>query len=286
MWAEFKHALRRLRGRIIGWSIGLSLYSLMMVFMYDTVLELMGTGAEELLAAYPPEMMAFIGVTDMFEILTPAGYIDAYFFAYMAVILGIFVIGAATGMLVSDEERGLLDLVLAHPISRTALFASRALAVAVSTSLILLLCWLSWAVPGGQTQLNLTWGEFLLPFIPLLAQLLLFGALALLLSFVLPSARLAGMLTGALLVGNYLLMGLYRLNDNLEVVVRLTPFYYYQGGQAVHGLEWGLLAAILAVTLLFTAVAWFLFQQRDIRVGGEGSWKLPWRKRSRQPEPG
>jgi ABC-2 type transport system permease protein len=284
MLAESKHALRRLRGRIIGWSIGLGLYSLMMVFMYDTVLELMGTGAEDLLAAYPPEMMAFIGVADMFEILTPAGYIDAYFFAYMTVILGIFVIGAATGMLVGDEERGLLDLVLAHPISRSALFASRALAVAVATSLILLVCWLCWAIPGGQTQLNLTWGKFLLPFIPLLAQLLLFGALALLLSFWLPSARMAGMLTGALLVGNYLLMGLYRLNDNLEVVVSLTPFYYYQGGQAVHGLEGNWLAGILAVTLLFTAAAWFLFQQRDIRVGGEGSWQLPWRKRSRQPE--
>ena len=270
MWAEFKHALRRLRGRIIGWSIGVGLYSLMMVFMYDTVLEVFEF--EELLGVYPAEMMAFIGVTDMFEIMTPSGYLDAYFFAYMTIILGIFVIGAAAGMLVGDEERGLLDLVLAYPISRTALFASRALALAVATAIILLVCWLCWAIPSGQTQLNLTWGQFLLPFIPLLAQLLLFGALALLLSFWLPSARLAGMLTGALLVGNYLLMGLYRLNDNLETAVKLTPLYYYQGGQAVHGLEWGWLAGAVVGTLLLTAVSWQLFQRRDIRVGGEGGW--------------
>jgi hypothetical protein len=57
MWAEFRYSLRRLRGRIIGWIIGLGLYSLMMVFMYDTVLEIMVI--EGLLAAYPPEMMAF-----------------------------------------------------------------------------------------------------------------------------------------------------------------------------------------------------------------------------------
>jgi ABC-2 type transport system permease protein len=281
MWAEFKHALRRLRGRIIGWSIGLSLYSLMMVFMYDAVLDIMGV--EEILAAYPPEMMAFIGVTDLDLFMTPSGYLDAYFFGYMTVIIGIFVIGAAAGMLVGDEERGVLDLVLAHPISRTSLFLSRALALLAATIIVLLVCWLSWAVPSGQTQLNLTWLEFLLPFIPLLAQLLLFGSLALLLSFLLPATRLAGMMTGFLLVGNYLLMGLYRLNDHLETAVKLTPLYYYQGGTAVGGLEWGWLAGALAVTLLFTTAAWFLFQQRDIRVGGEGSWHLPWRRKGKQP---
>jgi ABC-2 type transport system permease protein len=273
MWAEFKHALRRLRGRVIGWSIGVGLYSLMMLLMYDAVLEIMGI--EELLAAYPPEMMAFIGVTDIFAIMTPPGYLDAYFFGYMTVIIGIFIVGAGASMLVGDEERGILDLVLAHPISRTALFASRALALATATAIILLVNWLCWAIPSGQTQLDLTWGQFLLPFIPLLAQLLLFGALALLLSFLLPSARLASMISGALLVGNYLLMGLYRLNDNLEPFVKLTPLYYYQGGQATGGLNWSWLAGIMTVTLLLAAGAWFLFQQRDIRVGGEGGWHIP-----------
>jgi ABC-2 type transport system permease protein len=273
MFAEFKHAMRRLRGRIIGWSIGVGLYSLMMVFLYDAVLEIMGL--EELLDAYPPEMMAFIGVTDAHAIMTPAGYLEAYFFNYMTVIIAIFVIGAAVGMLVGDEERGVLDLVLAHPISRAALFGGRALALVVATAVILLVNWLIWAIPGSQTQLNLTWLEYLRPFVPLLAQLLLFGALALFLSFLLPSARLAGMLTGALVVGNYLLLGLARLDERLEGVVRLTPLYYYQGGAAVHGLEWGWLAGTLAVALLLTAAAWLLFSRRDVRVGGEGSWKLP-----------
>jgi ABC-2 type transport system permease protein len=276
MWAEFRYSLRRLRGRIIGWIIGLGLYSLMMVFLYDTVLEIMGI--EELLAAYPPEMMAFIGVTDAFSIMTPSGYLEAYFFNYMPVIIGIFMIGAAAGLLVGDEERGILDLVLAHPISRINLFVSRALSLVTAITIILAACWLIWAIPGGQTQLNLTWLEFLLPFIPLLAQLLLFGSLALLLSFLLPSTRLAGMLTGALLVGNYLLMGLYRINDTLESVAKGTPLYYYQGGDAVHGLAWGWLAGTLALALLLTAAAATLFQRRDIRVGGEGSWRINLRR--------
>jgi ABC-2 type transport system permease protein len=270
MLAEYKHALRRWRGQIIGWSVGLGLYSLLMVSFFDTIVAM--PEYEELLANFPPEMMAFF--SNIYAITTPAGYLDTYFFSYANIIVGIFVIGAAVGMLVGEEERGVLDLTLAHPISRAKLFAARTLALVTATTIILLVNWLSWAVPGRQTQMNLTWLEFLWPFIPLLAQLLLFGALALLLSFVLPSARMASMLTGGLMVGNFLLMGMSRLNEDLEPIAKLTPFYYYQGGLAVNGIEWDRLVGITGVALLFTAVAWFLFRERDIRVGGEGSWKF------------
>jgi putative exporter of polyketide antibiotics len=122
--------------------------------------------------------------------------------------------------------------------------------------------------------LNVTRVQLLQPFLPLLAVLLLFAALALLLSMLLPSARLAGMVTGALLVANFLLDALAQLNEELESVVRLTPLYYYQGGSAIHGIEWEWLAGLLLVAALLAVAAWALFQRRDIRVGGEHSWRL------------
>jgi len=270
MPAEFKHSLRRLRGQIIGWSIGLTLYGLMMISLYDTLQGI--EGLAEIIASYPPELMAFFG--DMAAIVTPAGYLDIYYFSYMTLIIGIFAIGAGAGLLVGDEEKGILDLVLAHPISRTALFWGRLLGLVTATVIILLIGWLSWAIPAGGTGLNVTRVQLLQPFLPLLAVLLLFATLALLLSMLLPSARLAGMVTGALLVANFLLDGLAQLNEELESVVRLTPLYYYQGGSAIHGIEWEWLAGLLLVAALLAVAAWALFQRRDIRVGGEHSWRL------------
>ena len=270
MPAEFKHSLRRLRGQIIGWSIGLTLYGLMMISLYDTLQGI--EGLAEIIASYPPELMAFFG--DMAAIVTPAGYLDIYYFSYMTLIIGIFAIGAGAGLLVGDEEKGILDLVLAHPISRTALFWGRVLGLVTATVIILLIGWLSWAIPAGGTGLNVTRVQLLQPFLPLLAVLLLFATLALLLSMLLPSARLAGMVTGALLVANFLLDGLAQLNEELESVVRLTPLYYYQGGSAIHGIEWEWLAGLLLVAALLAVAAWALFQRRDIRVGGEHSWRL------------
>ena len=123
--------------------------------------------------------------------------------------------------------------------------------------------------------LDLSWLELLRPFLPLFAQLLLFGTLALLLSMVLPSGRIAGMLTGGLLVANYLLIGLSNLNESLKSFVEFTPLHYYQGGDAITELNWGWLVGLLAVSAAFALLAWWRFQRRDIRGGGEGGWRLP-----------
>jgi hypothetical protein len=149
------------------------------------------------------------------------------------------------------------------------------LGLAAGVSLIVLVGWLSWMVPSRATGFALSWIELLRPFLPLLAVLLLFGALSLFLSLLLPSARFASMLSGALVVGNYLVIGLSNMNDALQPLVKVTPLYYVQGGEAIAGLRWDWLAGLLGLTLLCGLAAWGLFLRRDIRVGGERSWRLP-----------
>jgi len=273
MFAEFKHTLRRMRGQMIGWGIGLTLYGVLMVSLFDSIVGI--EGFEEMIASYPPELMAFFGDADFLAITTPKGYVGLYYFNYMTVIIGIFAVAACASLLVGHEEKGILDLVLAQPISRTALFWGRLLGYVAATVVILLVGYLSWFIPSGSSGLDLSWIELLRPFLPLFAQLLLFGALALLLSMVLPSGRIAGMITGGLLVANYLLLGLSNLNESLKSFVEFTPLYYYQGGDAIVELNWGWLAGLLAMSGAFAVLAWWRFQRRDIRVGGEGGWRLP-----------
>jgi ABC-2 type transport system permease protein len=273
MFAEFKHTLRGKRGAIIGWGIGLALYGVLMVSMFDSIANI--EGLQELLKSYPKEIMAFFGGADLLAITTARGYVDLYYFGYMPVIVGIFAAVAGAGLLVNDEEKGILDLVLAHPISRTALFWGRVLGFVAAMFLILVVSWLSWVLPAGSTSMDLTWLEFAQPFIPLLAELLLFGSLALLLSTILPSARAAMAITSGLLVADYLLQGLANINADLKAIVQYTPLHFYQGGKAIDGLNWGWLAGLLGMSLIFTLLAWQRFQRRDIRVGGERGWRLP-----------
>ncbi|NQS91039.1 MAG: hypothetical protein HQ574_01405 [Chloroflexi bacterium] len=139
-------------------------------------------------------------------------------------------------------------------------------------------------LPSNSSGLELTAGELLKPFIGLLGQLLLFGSLALLLSLVLPAARLASMVTGGLLVANYMVNGLVNVNPDLEKFVRYTPLNFYQGGYAILGIDREALLIVFELIILFLLLAWWQFLIRDLRVAGEGGWNLkkflPWNKNS------
>ncbi len=272
MLAEFKHTLRRLRGQMFGWSVGVAIYGLMMAYLYAEIAD-MGDMFDIYLDMFPEAMFAFF--ENIYAIATPMGYIDVYFFSYMHLIVGILAISAGAGLLAGDEERGILDLVLAHPVSRTKMFFGRLLGLITTLAVIMAAGWLSWALPAGGVGLGYSWLQLLLPFLPLMALLLLFAALALFFSMILPAARISGMLAGALLVANFLLLGLSNLNDSLKPLVKVTPLRYYQGGTALDGLKGTWLAGLLIGGLVLAAAAWILFLKRDIRVGGERSWRLP-----------
>jgi ABC-2 type transport system permease protein len=280
MFTIFKHTLSRNLGTILGWGLSLALLGGYLILFYDTLAEQQAQ-LTQLVSQYPPELMAmFGGMEDMF---TPHGYINVEFFSYMPLILGIYIILSGSGLLVGDEENGTLDLVLAHPVSRTAVFWGRLLSFIATVLAILLITWVGFvlAIPG--TMLNITPAEMALPFLSLFALLALFGMLALLLSMLLPSRRLASMVSGLLLVASFFITTLSRLDENLVDLAKLSPLNYYQGGLALLDVEWGWLVGLFGAAVIFALLAWWRFERRDIRVGGEGGWQLVFWKTKAKP---
>ncbi len=272
MITVFRYTLRRFRGQILGWGIALALLAVLLVSMYDSF----ATEQEalnDLLEVYPTEVMAFFG--DFASFASPEGFLSIEFFSYMPLILGIFGVLMGSGLLVSDEESGTLDLIMAHPISRTALFMGRLLAFVAATVAILVITWLGFIVSMTWSSMDIGWGRMWLPLLSLLAELLLFGALALLLSMILPSRRLAATAAGLLLVASFFITGLAKLNEDLEPIAKLSPLNYYQAQDAFQDLNIAWLAGLLAAAVFFALLAWWRFQRRDVRVGGEGGWQLP-----------
>lgn len=271
MLTEFKYTLRRLRGQIIGWGIGLFLYGLMMAMFYDAVQNM--DQFMDLIQQYPEELVAFVG--DLTAITSPPGYLHVYYFSYMSIIVGVFAAGAGAGLLVGDEEKGVLDLLMSYPVSRSRFYWGRFLGYTCATALILVIGYLGWLIPSSSSGMELSWIELLRPYLPLFAILMFFGSLATLLSMFLPSSRIAGLLSGALIVANFLVLGLANLNENVEPIIKYSPLYYYQGGDAVRVLNVSWFVGLLGVAIIFAILAWWRFQQRDIRVGGERGWSIP-----------
>jgi len=223
-------------------------------------------------------MLAFFG-SDPAAIATPQGYLQYYFFSLLPILVGLFAVLAASGLIAGDEEGGRLDLVLAHPLSRTGLFWGRAAAFAAAAIAVTFLGWLGCVLPLGASGLEVSAGQFAVGFVPLLAQVMIYGMLALLLSQLLPSRGLAATAAGLVLVVSYFASSLGGLNEGLAALARFLPYEYYQGGEALNGLDGTSLAGLLGASALLALLTWWRFARRDVRLAGEGGWRLPWPRR-------
>jgi ABC-2 type transport system permease protein len=272
MSATFRHAFNRLLGQVYAWGGSFFLLAWGAVALHDAFV---GQGSQllDLIKSYPKELMAFFG--DMTRLTSPGGYLDTSLLSYGVVVLALFSILAGSGLIAADEEAGRLDLVQAAPISRTALFLGRFFGLAGATAAILVLTWAGCALGLLSANLGVTVWALLLPFISAFAVLMLFSALAIWLSMVLPSRSAAATVASVLLVASYFLTSLSRVVNALQGAARFSPLNYFQSGDAVNGLNWAWLLGLLVVAALFTLLAWWGYQRRDLRVSGEGSWRMP-----------
>jgi len=255
----------------LGWGIGLALLGGYLVSFYETF-----EGMEEqfgnLYQSFPKELFAFFGNFE--QIFTPAGFLNTEFFSYMPLIIGIYAVLTGSGLLVGDEESGILDLVMSYPISRTVYYFGRQLAFVLSILLILLIAWLGFVVVLPSTPLEISAFEMAGAFLTLFITVLLFGTLSVLLSMLLPSRRMSAMVAGLLLVASFFITGLATIDDRLQIIAKFSPLNYYQGGEALNGVNWEWIMGLIGFSLLFIILTWLAFWRRDIRVGGEGGWGL------------
>jgi len=274
MFTVIRYSLRNSRGAIIGWGIGLAALAIMMGSLFD-----MMAGSNEMMDmmnAYAATMPEFAEIFNMGAMNTPIGWLDVEYFSFMPLIIGLFATGAGASLLALDEEGGTLDLILAHPVSRTVLFWGRFLA---NTLVIIILLLISWA----SLLLTMTWSEnftlpafeLLLPFVSLFGIMLFFTTLSLLFSMLLPARRTASMLAGMLVVASFFITLLAGVVDELERAADFSPLTYLETATAIEdGLNLVWFGIFIAIDLVLVLISWQLFQRRDVRVGGEGSWRL------------
>jgi ABC-2 type transport system permease protein len=267
MRATFRYTLRRMRLSILGWGIGLAAIGALVVLGYETIAEKFEL-IEQLMKGLPPMFTAFAGDANQFA--TPTGWLHIKFFSILPVILGFFGVTAGAGLIVADEERGRLDLILAYPASRSAVFFGRLTAMMTATVLILVMCWLGLIAAVRHAPMELPLGRSLLPFVSLLAVMILFESLALLLSMMAPSRRIAAGLAGTIVVGSFFIEAFSQVTPWLQPVAPWLPLHYYQGGKAIDDFSGSYFTGLLVVAAAFMLTARWLFQRRDIRVLGEG----------------
>lgn len=266
-----RYTLLRLRGQIIGWGLALAALSLIVAPLYNTLVQQRAL-IESLVKNLPPEFMALVGSFD--RLFSPAGFLGMRYFSMLPLILGVFAVIVGSGLIASDEENGTLDLILAQPVRRAELYLGRWLAFSAALIGILFVAWLGLIAGICIGAIDLNGLAVARPFIALFGLLSWFGGLALLLSLIVPSRRLAASLSGLVLVAGYFVTTLAEISADLRGLATVSPLTYYQGGGAIDGLNAGDFFGLLLMSIAFVTIGLWLFQRRDIRIAGEGGWQL------------
>ncbi len=274
MFAIFKRSLKKSRGALLGWGITLAALGMLFVPFYDTIAK-NAQQFQDLMKIYPKEFLAFFSSAGLANFTTPEGFLSIEFFSYMPLVIGVFAIMAGSGLLAADEEHGVLDLVAAQPVSRTALIWGRLGALVVVMAGILALGYAGVMLGTTYSVMDLNALQTINPFASLFALLIFFAGFSVALSMLLPSRQSAAMVSGIVLVAGFFIHGLANLNDSLASIEPFLPHTYYQSENWTQGLNLNWFVGLLATGLLFMLVAWWRFLRRDIRVGGEGGWRLP-----------
>ena len=134
------YSLKRSLSIILGWGIPLMLLGIITIPFYDLVAE-NEKQLRPVLDTLKPLLKSFVGGDEAAQVFTPEGFIALRYFAFLPVVMGIFGSVYGSGLLAADEERGVLDFLMAHPISRSQIFWGRLLSFLVSLILIIGFGW-------------------------------------------------------------------------------------------------------------------------------------------------
>lgn len=256
-------SLRTARRGLLWWALGLVGLVAMMVAIYPSV---RGNAALERFLRDSPEALKtfteFGGIAD----LSPAGYLGREIFALMGPLLLLVAgIGGGAGAIAGEEERGTLDLLLSHPVSRRRLALEKLGALAAELTALTLVLWLALVVGCAAAGMDISAWKLAAGCVALLLLALAFGALAFLVGVATGRRGRAIALTTAVAVAAYLVNTLAPLTGALKPLRPLSPFFHYAAGDPLrHGLS-GWHALVLAgIAVVAAVLAPLVLERRDL----------------------
>ncbi len=253
------------RKAILGWGLGLAALGLFTVLFYPSVKEA-GAYYDQMMQLIPREYMAFLGNIASFTQID--GYMTASLLVYLPLVLAIYGIGLAVGLVTGEVESGTMDLLLAHPLPRWRVVLEKYAAMAAALFAICLIFGLT-LLAGGLMIRSHTSDvspiRWLLAGLNLFPLTLLFGSVAFALVCAVRGRAAAVTTATTLAVGSFILNGMVPLSEKLQPLEKWTIYYWYTASKPfTTGIVPEHVLILLGLSLLCLGVGLVGFGRRDV----------------------
>lgn len=249
------------RRGLIGFTLGTAAVGAMYAAFYPQVSIEGGLG--QTVEGFSPEMREALNMQDL---ASAAGYLGSTVFGMLVPLIAvIFGIATGTRMIAGDEESGYLDLLLAHPVSRTKLVVHRFASLAAGAFLLAGVVWLTMLAlrPGARLE-TVSIGQFAAQCLALALLAIVFGTLAMTIGAV-TGSRVVTLGSAAAIGVLAYLANSFATMVGADDAKYASPFYYYIGGEPLrNGFQWADLGFLVAAIAVLLATAVTALNRRDL----------------------
>lgn len=257
----FARSLREERRGLVGWSVGIATYCVVMLSVFPTIHD--NKAFAKIFEAYPEVFRKLFNVADF---TTGPGYLGAEIFSVIApMLLALFAILWGSDLAAGEEDRGTIDLLLANPVSRRRVVLEKWAALAVGTLWLGAVLEATLGLLGPVFSLSVGWAGLSAAVAGSVAFALAVATLALAVGASSGSRGLARGVATALAVASYLLSALAPLVSAFERVAWLSLWDQALGHQPLTtGLRLGNLGVLAVVVVVLLAVSLWGYDRRDL----------------------
>ncbi len=256
----FARSLREERRGLVGWSVGIATYCVVVLSVYPTI---HNNPFAKIFQAFPEVLRRLFNLPDF---ITGPGYLGTEVFSVIApMLLALFAILWASDLAAGEEDRGTVDLLLANPVSRGRVVLEKWAALAVGTLWLGAVLEATLGLLGPVFSLSVGWAGLSAAVVGSTAFALAFATLALAVGASSGSRGLARGVATALAVASYLLSALAPLASAFGRVAWLSLWDQALGHQPLTtGLRLGNLSVVAVVTVVLLSVSLWGYDRRDL----------------------
>lgn len=250
------YLIGRYRRSALFWTIGLSLYTVLMVMIFPSFKD---TAALDI-SAYPESMREALNITTLNDI---EPFLSSQVFGFVPLVLAFYPITIFAGAIAGAEERGSLDVLLGTPLPRRNLVLATWIAVAsVMIAMLLILGGSTW-LTSRLMDVDLSAGDAFGASLNLFPVSMVFGSLALLVSAIVRQRSVAIGVPVVTMFAMYLVDIVGKISSDMESLRYVSAFRYY-GDAIQEGVPWGDATVLIVASVLLLIAAIPAFDRRDV----------------------
>lgn len=255
----FTKTLRVNRRSLLGWTAGITAAAAMYSAFYPQMAKNGAAQTESL-----PEGLR--DALNMNDFTSAPGYLGSTVFGLIVPLLAMF-FGAAVGARVTatDEESGTLDLLLAHPVTRTSLILQRFAALVAAAGGIGIALWLAMlALRGGADLTAISPTQFAAQCVQVVALIVTFGALATGIGAAYGRRGVVFAITAIVGIIAYA-AHTFAGQIGLDWAAYLSPFHYYIDNEPLrNGFDWAAIGLLAVISIILVTAGAYRFNHRDL----------------------